>query len=400
MDSIYLDHNATTPLLPEVAGAIHQCLRARYGNPASQHAAGRRARQALEDAREAIARMLGADLASHHADRLIFTSGGTEANNLAVLGLATGRPAHAVVSAIEHPSVAAPAHCLEQRGWRVDRLPCNAHGVVCAEELPALLRPDTRLVSVMLGNNETGVLQPVLRLAEICNAAGVPLHTDAVQVVGKLKVDFRGLGAAAMSASAHKFHGPVGVGVLLVRRGVELEPQMAGGFQQQGLRPGTEPVALAVGMQRALECCHGDWPESSERVQALRDRFESMLLDECPRLVVNGAGADRLPHTSNVAFPGVDGQALLMALDLAGVACSYGSACASGSPEPSPALVAMGLPQALLQASLRFSLGRGTTAPELAEAARRITKIYKDLQTRAQPRKMAGTARKEGVDSV
>jgi len=400
MTAIYLDNNATTPVRAEVAAAMSECLAAGYANPASSHAAGRRARQVLEDAREAIARILGVNLAGTHRDRLVFTSGGTEANNLAIFGLAAAaeRPRHAVISAIEHPSVVGPAEELAKRGWTIDRLGVTYDGVIRVDTLPNLLRNDTALISLMLGNNETGVLQPVEQAASLCASRGMPLHTDAVQAAGKITVDFRSLGVAAMSVSAHKFHGPAGIGALAVRHGVTLAPLLHGGFQQEGLRPGTEPVALVVGFHAALEVWHRERASLEARLTALREQFESTLLAACPALVVNGAGAARLPHTSNVAFPGLDRQAILMALDLAGVACSTGSACASGSSEPSPTLVAMGCEKTIFEGSLRFSFGALTAPDEVAEATRRILLVYNDLRTGRSPRKMPATRR--GQDAI
>lgn len=399
MDLIYLDNNATTPILPEVADAMSRLHAAEYANPASQHRAGRRARQVLEEAREGIGRLLGANLDSPQPDLVLFTSGGTEANNLAILGLArrtgqpienasTQSPPHLIISSIEHPSVVGPAESLKQQHFDLDRLAVSNDGVVQVDQLAGLLRPQTRLVSVMLGNNETGVLQPVEQLAPICAAASVPLHTDAIQVVGKLPVNFRALGVTALSASAHKFHGPVGIGVLLVRHGTPLAPLMQGGFQQSGLRPGTESVALAVGMHTALSIWHREWSSRAQRMTGLRDAFENALLSDCPELVIHGSNVPRLPHTSNFAFPGLDRQALMMALDLAGVACSTGSACASGSSEPSPTLLAMGCSKSLVEGSLRFSLGASTTQAEVTEAARRILRVYKDLRDADRARKM------------
>lgn len=400
MGYIYLDHNATTPLAPEAAEAMARCQREIQGNPASQHAAGRRARQVLEDAREGIGRLLGARIDQFHADRVVFTSGGTEANHLALLGLAADAPAHALLSAIEHPSVVGAAELLRRRGWRIDGLGVSPAGQVDPEALESLLHAETRFVSVMLGNNETGVLQPVARLAEGCAAAGVALHTDAAQVVGRLPVDFRGLGVDLMTVAAHKFHGPVGIGAVVLRDGVELRPQMFGGFQQGGLRPGTESVALAVGMHAALSACTRDLEATRQISSMLRDQFEGLLLAECPELSINGAAAERLPQTSNVAFPGVDGQALMMALDLAGVGCSTGSACASGSSEASPTLLAMGLEKGLAESCLRFSLGRDTTAAEVQQAARRILEIYKDLRSKNSRRKTAVSGRNQGNNSL
>jgi cysteine desulfurase len=381
---LYLDHNATTPLLPEVAEAMRQCAEERLLNPASQHAFGRQARRRLEDARERIAELLGASA----ADRIVFTSGGTEANNLALFGrtdagrgtgAANSAELRLVISAVEHPSVSAAADELARRGWRVDRLGVNEDGVVRAEELAGLLRPQTRLVAVMLGQNETGVLQPVAELAAICARSRVPLHTDACQVVGKLPVDFRGLGVDTLSAAAHKFHGPLGIGALVVRHGVTLRPQLFGGVQQEGLRPGTEPVALAVGMCSALELWNTQREKRAARLRRLRDRFEAAIVAGWPSAEVIGRRSKRLPHTSNIAFVGLDRQALFMSLDQAGVACSTGSACASGSSEPSPALVAMGLPPAVWGAALRFSFGALTTEAEVDEAARRILRCCNDL---------------------
>ncbi|HQU43621.1 MAG TPA: cysteine desulfurase family protein [Pirellulales bacterium] len=394
-DALYLDNNATTPLAAEAVEAMARAAQECWGNPSSQHAFGRRARQVLEDAREAIGSLLGADLIGFPPDRVIFTSGGTEANNLAMFGLTASHasPGHVIISEIEHPSVAGPADMLASQGWRVDKLPVASTGEVLVDELPRLLSSDTRLISVMLANNETGVLQPAERIAQIAAEAGVPVHTDAVQPVGKLPVNFRQLGVATMTATAHKFHGPIGIGVLIVRAGIDLSPMFFGGHQQEGFRPGTEPVVLAAGMRAALAAWHREGDERRRRMQSLRDEFESRLLAEFPDLVIHGREADRLPHTSHIAFPGVDGQALGMALDLAGIACSTGSACASGSSKPSPVLLAMGVAEALAQSSLRFSFGAGSTAAEMREAAHRIILTYKGLRHREPPEKFAATRR-------
>lgn len=389
---IYLDHNATTPVLPEVVDAMRACYAAPYLNPASQHEFGRRARQVLEDARERIGELVGANVLGRHADRVVFTSGGTEANNLALRGLigegrfsGRGFAAHIIISAIEHPSIATLADHLATLGWTVDQIPVDAHGVLRTAELPALLRPETRFVAAMLGNNETGVIQPVAELATICAAHRLPLHTDAAQVVGKLPVNFRELGVATLSFAAHKFHGPLGIGALIVRQDVELAPQLFGGFQQAGLRPGTESVALAVGMLRALERWHAESEQRIARFTKLRDNFERAISTGWPAAVVIGSDADRLPHTSNIAFVGLDRQALFIALDQAGVACSTGSACASGSSEPSPTHLAMGLDPGVRSSALRFSLGATTTPADIDEATRRILKVCNDLRQPKEP---------------
>ncbi len=386
MEWIYLDHNSTTPLCAEAAAAMAECQATRFGNPASQHGIGRRARQALEDAREGIGNLLGARLSGRNPDRVIFTSGGTEANNLALLGLAglQQQPAligEAIVSAIEHPSVSAPVEMLERRGWTIHRLGVTADGMVDVGRFAELLHNHTRsgrqprFVSVMLANNETGVVQPAGEIARQCAAVNVPMHIDAVQMAGKMPLDFRSLGATSMTVAAHKFHGPVGIGALVVRHESALEPLSFGGFQQAGLRPGTEGVALAAGMHAALAARHRESEARVARMRQLRDALEAGLIGGFPgKIVVNGRLAERLPQTSNLAFVGIDRQALLMALDLAGIACSTGSACASGSSEPSPVLIAMGCSKEVLAGSLRFSLGATTTRQEIDEAVARILK--------------------------
>ncbi|MEX2140101.1 MAG: cysteine desulfurase family protein [Pirellulales bacterium] len=380
---VFLDHNSTTPVLDEVVDCMVECYAHGYGNPASQHAVGRQARRLVEDARDCIAGLLGANLAGRRPDRLIFTSGGTEANNLAILGLAGERQGRLVVSAIEHPSVLGPAEFLAQRGWQIERANAEPTGVVGIDRFVELLAGDgPGIAAIILGNNETGVLQPVAELARTCHERGVRLHTDAVQVVGKLPVDFAALGVATLAFSAHKFHGPRGIGGLVVRGDIELQPVFYGGFQQGGLRPGTEPVALIVGMQKALELWRRDRDQRLQRMTALRDRFEAALRGRVSGLIVNGVDAKRLPHTSNVSFPGLDRRALAMALDLDGIACSTGSACASGSSEPSPVLIAMGLSDEVVAGSLRFSLGATTSEAEIDTAIERVVSVVERLGAR------------------
>ena len=388
---IYLDHNATTPLLPEVAEAMDRAARAGYANPASQHAAGRAARRVVEDARERIAEILGVNLATMQPDRLLFTSGGTEANNLALVGLVGEKePAgHVLISAIEHPSVIGPAERLADQGFDVEHIPVDRDGRIDLARLAEMIRPTTRVVSIMLGNNETGVIQPIAEAASICRAQGVPLHTDAAQAVGKIDVDFTELGVDALSAAAHKFHGPLGIGLLALKRGVALRPLLLGGFQQEGLRPGTEAPVLVVGLLAAMEAWARERTVRTAKLAALRDDFELRLRTSCPQLIIHGDHVPRLPQTSNIAFlrsatEGVNRQAMLMALDQAGIACSTGSACASGSSRPSHVLEAMGYPAAELESSLRFSVGTTTTEAEIVEAAERIIAVFRELSKQSR----------------
>ena len=384
MDRIYLDYNATAPVLPEVSQALAKSFAAGYGNPASQHTAGREAKRLVEDARDEIAEILGADLTGREPDRVVFTSGGTEANNLAILGLTCGDPQAILISPLEHPSVTSVADELERRGWSVLRPRLLETGAVDVDDFARLLKQhqgQVRLASIMLGNNETGMLQPVSACANLAREAGIFMHTDAAQVVGKLPVSFRELGVDALTIAAHKFHGPKGIGALVLRASCEPRPTILGAHQQHGRRPGTESVELILGMQRALQVWKSEERERPLRMQTLRDRFEAALLAGWPELVINGQAGDRLPHVSNIGFPGLDRQALVVALDLAGVACSTGSACASGSSEPSPVLVAMGCPAAVTSSSLRFSLGAPTTAAEVDEAAARILRVCTGLRS-------------------
>ncbi len=385
---IYLDHNATSPPWPEVLEAMTACAAKGLANPASQHAAGRAARAVLEAARDEIASYLGADLSGRPADRLILTSGATEANNLVLRGLIGDPPGGLIVSAVEHPSVAAVADELERRGHWVARLGVSSLGCVDPAELDSLLhqqRGGVRLVSIVAADSETGVLQPLADLAEVCHRHDVPLHTDATQAVGKLPFDFRQLGLAALSFSGHKFQGPAGCGGLLLRADLHPRPLALGGFQQSGIRPGTESPVLAVGLARALARWQSDRDRLAGALASQRNRLESALAAGFPGLIVHGRQVARVPQTSNMAFPGLDRQALHMALDLAGVAAATGTACASGSSEPSPILRAWGLAEPIVGASLRFSLGPGTTPEEIDSAAATILAAAGRLLARRQP---------------
>ena len=381
MKQIYLDHNATTKIHDDVAAAMADCFRSGYVNPASQHASGRAARAVLEQARETIADILDARTAPHAHDQVIFTSGGTEANNLALFGLAGQSRGRIIVSAIEHPSILAAAVRLAQLGYDVQHLRVSSDGVCDLAHFNDLLTEETKLVSVMLANNETGVIQPVKEIAEICFGKNIPFHCDAVQAVGKIPVSFRELNSAAMTIAPHKFHGPCGIGILLVRHRVTLQPLMFGGAQQFGLRPGTECVAASVGAAKALEIYRDDL-DRQQRMETLRARLESRIRAEIPDCVIVGEQSHRLPHTTNLAFRGVDRQAFLMAIDMAGVAISTGSACASGSSEPSHVLIAMNCDSEVINGSLRISLGALTTVEEIDLAAGHIIRTAKDLCAR------------------
>jgi len=362
---IYLDNNATTRLAPEVLRAMTDCWDQGLVNPASQHRGGQVARRVLEDARLRILRGLGARTSGMNADRLVFTSGGTEANNLAVLGLA--RPGHRVlISAVEHPSVLAAASRLAAMNIDVRPIPVDLAGVVNLERLARLLHEQpTSVVAVMAANNETGVIQPIAEVARITRAAGALLHCDAVQWVGKLPTEFAAWDVDSLAVGCHKFHGPVGVGALCVRSGVFPQPLLFGGYQEEGLRPGTLPLPLIVGFAAALDAFT---PAATVRLAQLRDRLEHTLLARHAHVVVNGGSAGRLPHTTNLGFLGFDRQALLLAADALGLCLSTGSACASGSSEPSPTLKAMGLPADTIRSSLRISVGRDTTDQDVDQA--------------------------------
>jgi cysteine desulfurase len=374
MHCLYLDNNATTPVLPAVWDAMRPILTDTFGNPASAHHAGRRARQALEDARERVATLLGA-----YPDEAVFTSGATEANNLALFGLASSPPGRLLTSPVEHPSVSEPVRQLVREGFTVDTLPVDGSGVVPADALAEHLQPDTRLVTVMLANNETGAVQPVAELAAQL-AGRAAFHCDAAQAVGRRPVSFHALGVTTLSLSAHKFHGPPGVGVLLVRRGTRLPPRAWGGHQQQGRRPGTEPVALAVGLSAALELADREAATRTAHVLNLRRRFLNRLREEAAPVVLNGPEAGGIPHTLNLSFPSCRADALLMNLDLAGVACSTGSACSSGSLLPSPVLQAMGVPDDRLHSAMRFSLSHLLTEADADEAAGRVAAAVRRLR--------------------
>lgn len=368
MTPIYLDHNATTPTRPEVWDAMRPAWEV-VGNPSSAHHAGRKARRFLEDARERVAALIGAG-----ADEVIFTSGATEANNLALFGL-VGERGHLLASPIEHPCVVEPMKQLAIRGFDVEWLPVTPRGHVEQRAIIDCVRPDTRLASLMLANHETGAIQPVRHVAKTL-PKHVLLHCDAAQALGKILVNFRELSATALTASGHKFGGPKGVGVLVLKRGTVLRPLTFGGHQQQGRRPGTEPVALAVGFAAALELAVRELDANRAKLGGMRARFLQRL--EGLSLIVNSPD-DGLPTTLNVSFPGCRSDVLLMALDLAGIACSTGSACSSGSLLPSPVLQAMGVPDEVLRSAIRFSFGPSLTEADIDEAGNRVATCVRQI---------------------
>lgn len=367
MARIYLDNNATTRLRPEVLDAMMPYWAGEPGNPSSLHREGSRARRALENSREQIAELLDADPRG-----IVFTSGGTESNNLAILGYGPGDCGHLILSPIEHPSVIGAARSLESRGWSLSHLPVSPSGVVDAGSLSDVVRPDTQLITLMLANNETGAIQPVEAVVRQASARSIPVHTDAVQAIGRIPVSFRRLGVTSLSVSAHKLHGPAGIGVLVFDPNCRPAPRQFGGEQELSLRPGTESVAAAVGCAKALELALVDREADCSRMAAHRDRFEAEIRRAAPSALIHAAHVERLCNTTSVYIPEQDGQALVVSLDLRGVACSLGSACASGSPEPSHVLRAMGYSIEHARSSLRFSLSRYTTESEIRDAASRL----------------------------
>lgn len=387
--AIYLDYNATTPLRPGVWEAMRPVAEL-LGNPSSSHRAGRQARRYLEDARDQVAGLLGAD-----PDEVIFTSGATEANNLALFGLAglftkDGQPFQILASKIEHPCVVGPLERLAERTARVDWLPAEQTGQVEVRQFIEHLTDSTRLAVLMLANHETGTIQPIDSLRQQLPAR-VVLHSDAAQAVGKLPVHFHNLKLGTLSASAHKFGGPKGVGLLLKHRDLTLTPLFVGGHQERGQRPGTESAALAVGLSYALNQAVAEMDAERQTLSRLKADFWKLLQEQAGPVRLNGLPVNdpmALPTTLNVSFPGCRSDLLLMSLDLEGVACSTGSACSSGSLLPSPVLLTMGLDGATVSSSLRFSFGPSLTSGEVEEAARRIgikVSQLRQSEQRSQP---------------
>jgi cysteine desulfurase len=375
---IYLDHNATTPLDPRVLDAMLPYLRGGFGNASSPHNLGRQARIAVETARARLAGCLGA-----LPDEIIFTSGGSESDNLALRGVVrAGRAAasHLVSSAIEHHAVLATCRDLETQGCRVALLPVDRDGVVVLDELRRATSRPTLLVSIMAANNETGVIQPLARISEITRERGALLHTDAVQALGKLPLSLDASGVDLASFSAHKLGGPKGVGILYVRRGTPLAPTLTGGRQERDLRAGTENVAGIVGLAEAVALAIAELDKDTVRLAGLRARLEQGILAGLDGVTVNGAAAARVANTANVSFRAVDGESIVLQLDLEDVCVSTGSACTTGEPEPSHVLLAMGVDPILARGAIRFSLGKGTTEAEIDNVVTGVVAAVKRLR--------------------
>jgi cysteine desulfurase len=389
MHRIYLDHNATTPPAGGVVDRMAVALREEFGNPSSVHHFGQRSKAVLDDARSAVAGLIGAD-----ASEVVFTSGGTESDNAAIRGAAEAlevtRKKHLIASSIEHEAVLNTVKALGRRGWEVTLLPVDATGIVSPDVLAAALRDDTAVVSIMHANNEIGTIQPIAELARLAKSRGAVFHTDAVQSAGKVPVDVRALGVDLLSLSAHKFYGPKGTGALWIRRGLRLLSPMTGGTQERSRRAGTENVAGIVGLGVAATLARAAMLEEGSRLSLLRDRLEDGVLRAVPGTAINGSRSPRVPNTTNISFDRVEAESLLIALDLQGIAVSTGSACSSGTLEPSHVLKAMGLPAHRTQNSIRFSLGAANTEDDVERVISALPPIVEKLRSlTAGPRAMA-----------
>lgn len=384
MRRIYLDHSATTPIDARVLEAMLPYLTDRFGNASSVHSFGQEARAGVDRARREVAALIGA-----HANEIVFSSGGTEANNLALRGICEAAEAHGhhiITSEIEHPSVRESLERLEKRGWEISRVPVYEEGVVRTNDVRAALRPDTILISVMMANNEIGTIQPVSEVGALVRAERerghrqLWFHTDAVQAAGRLPIDVRTLGCDLLSLSAHKIYGPKGVGALFIRRGVRLVPQQTGGHQERERRAGTEAVAGIVGFGEAARLAQAELPRRNDHLRNLRDRFESEVESRIDDIVANGDREQRLPHLSNISFRFVEGEGLLIHLDMNGVAVSTGSACSSGTLEPSPVIRALGRDEELARGSIRFSFGKDNSEEEVDHALEVLVRAVQTLR--------------------
>ena len=397
---IYLDYNATTPVDTRVLETMLPYLGGTFGNASSIHSAGQHARAAVDRARESVAALIGAKPAE-----IVFTSGGTEADNLAIFGATLGATEagasrtgkHVITTAIEHPAVLNACQALEKRGVEVTYVHAGSGGIVDPEDVRRAVKRETILISVMHANNELGTVQPVEEIGRIAAEADVYFHCDAVQSAGKLAIDVNRMGADMLTISAHKIYGPKGVGALYVRSGTPLEPQFFGGHHERDLRPGTENVSGIAGFGKAAELAGVQAAGEAEGIGELRDRLEDALLDSIALVQVNGDRKRRVANTTNLTFAGAGGEALLIALDLEGIACSTGAACSSGSVEPSHVLTAIGLSDEEARSSLRFSLGRGTTSEEVDRAIAVIPRVVERIRA-LSPRTLP--ARNEGAATV
>jgi cysteine desulfurase len=387
MRRIYFDHNATTPVDPAVLEAMLPFLSGDFGNASSIHTFGQRARAAVETAREQVAALINA-----RPQEVVFTSGGTESDNHAIFGVAqvllftassggsVRRGAHVITSSIEHEAVLNSCEALEKLGVAVTYLPVSRDGLINPGEVPKAIRPETVLITVMHANNELGVIQPLAEIGQIAAERKITFHSDAVQSIGKIPVEVPALHLDLLSLSGHKLYAPKGIGAIYIRSGTRLRQLLFGGHHQRGFRPGTENVAGIVALGKAAEMARLALAEDSPRISALRDRLEQELLSRIPDCRVNGLSAPRTPNTSNIAFSGIEGEALVIALDLKGLACSTGAACSSGAVEPSHVLTAIGLPAIEARASVRFSLGRHTTETEVDAALELIPAAVAQLR--------------------
>jgi cysteine desulfurase len=376
---VYFDYNATTPLAPEVLEAVTRVSRDIFGNASSVHHFGQQAKAVLDEARTSVAALINAD-----PSEIVFTSGGTEADNFAIRGAAdalepTGRR-RLVASAIEHEAVLNTLRALSRRGFEAALVPVDQTGIVAPDRLRDVIAADAAIVSVMHANNEIGTIQPVAELAALAHGAGALMHTDAVQSAGKIPIDVRELGVDLLSLSAHKLNGPKGVGALFIKRGTRLMPTMTGGKHERNRRAGTENVASIAGLGAAARLAAAKMQHEAARVAALRDRLEAGILAAVPATAVNGARDRRVPNTTNISFDRVEAESLLIALDLEGIAVSTGSACSSGTLEPSHVLKAMGLPTHRTQNSLRFSLGLFSTEAEVDRVVEVLPRLVEKLR--------------------
>lgn len=360
MHRVYLDNNATTPILPEVFEAMRPWFGEHFGNASSIHHHGQETRTAVENARESVAKVLGCN-----ASEIVFTSGGTEGDNLALAGLAKAGD-HVITSSIEHHAVLHAAKHLEEIGCEVTVLPVDVQGLVDPIDVQRALRPNTKLISVMMANNETGVLQPVEEIGKIAAEAGVCFHTDAVQAAGKVPIDVKRLGCGALSISGHKMHAPQGVGALYLKKGTRMQPLFFGGRHERSRRAGTENVPGIVALGKAVELARQGFDQAEDKkIAVMRDRLEHAILSHVDESGVNGTSAPRVPNTTNIHFDHIEGESLVIALDLKGLAVSTGAACSSGAIEPSHVLLAMGVKAERARASIRFSLGKQTSEEDI-----------------------------------